>query len=323
MKIAFTICSNNYLAQAKVLGDSLLEHNPEYAFFICLCDARHPDAAYELLLPHTIVDAGSLGIEKFDEMNEKYTIIELNTSLKPFAFSYLYTLYPEADTVIFLDPDTRLYAPLNAVERELEGNAFLLTPHILTPVELDGQTPTENTFTQFGTFNLGFLATRRNQTTDAMLDWWKRHLEANCYIRPGKGVFVDQLPMNLAPVLFEHVAVSRNPGCNMAPWNHHERRLTLRDGRYFVNDANRLVFYHFSKFKPGAWNSAEGFKGGFSRAYKGDPEIFHAFCRDYEALLLLNGYERLANIPCAFSRKDSPRKKPAPRVVRMIAKWLQ
>ena len=38
MKIIFTICSNNYLAQAKALGDSVLQTNPDYTFFIGLVD---------------------------------------------------------------------------------------------------------------------------------------------------------------------------------------------------------------------------------------------------------------------------------------------
>ncbi len=37
-KIALTICSINYLAQAKSLGDSLLKHNPEYTYLIGLVD---------------------------------------------------------------------------------------------------------------------------------------------------------------------------------------------------------------------------------------------------------------------------------------------
>jgi len=37
-KLAFTICSANYLAQAIALGDSLLQHNPSYTFVIGLVD---------------------------------------------------------------------------------------------------------------------------------------------------------------------------------------------------------------------------------------------------------------------------------------------
>jgi hypothetical protein len=37
-KFAFTICSINYLAQAKVLADSLKKTNPDYEFVIGLCD---------------------------------------------------------------------------------------------------------------------------------------------------------------------------------------------------------------------------------------------------------------------------------------------
>ena len=38
MTIAFTICSINYLAQARTLGDSLKATNPDVRFFIGLVD---------------------------------------------------------------------------------------------------------------------------------------------------------------------------------------------------------------------------------------------------------------------------------------------
>ena len=47
MKIGFTICSNNYLAQAKILQTSFLVHNPDYKFFIGLVDQLDPAINYK------------------------------------------------------------------------------------------------------------------------------------------------------------------------------------------------------------------------------------------------------------------------------------
>jgi hypothetical protein len=38
MKVAFTLCSLNYMAQAKTLADSFHEYNPEWHFVIGLVE---------------------------------------------------------------------------------------------------------------------------------------------------------------------------------------------------------------------------------------------------------------------------------------------
>jgi len=43
MKIIFSICSNNFLAQAKTLVDSLSRFAPEYKIFIILVDKQNSE----------------------------------------------------------------------------------------------------------------------------------------------------------------------------------------------------------------------------------------------------------------------------------------
>jgi hypothetical protein len=45
-EIIFTLCSNNYLAQAKTLGDSVKKFNPDVLFVIGLVDKLHPEIDY-------------------------------------------------------------------------------------------------------------------------------------------------------------------------------------------------------------------------------------------------------------------------------------
>ncbi len=89
MRIAFTLCSNNYLAQAKTLGDSLIEHNPDYEFVIGLVDRKRDDVDYDFFRPHGIIEIEEIGIPKFAELGKRYGIIELNTAVKPFLFQHL------------------------------------------------------------------------------------------------------------------------------------------------------------------------------------------------------------------------------------------
>ena len=61
MKIAFTLCSINYLAQAKTLGDSLLTHNPEYTFIVGLVDKLIPDARLQSF-PYQLVQVSDMDL---------------------------------------------------------------------------------------------------------------------------------------------------------------------------------------------------------------------------------------------------------------------
>ena len=51
MIVVFTLCSGNYLAQAKTLALSVLEHNPKCHFVIGLVD-RLPDGVDQIGRAH-------------------------------------------------------------------------------------------------------------------------------------------------------------------------------------------------------------------------------------------------------------------------------
>ena len=73
MNLVFTICSNNYLAQAISLGASLLRHNPDYIFKIGLVDRRNEMIQYDQI-PYELVEVEKIGISDFDDMFKRYSI---------------------------------------------------------------------------------------------------------------------------------------------------------------------------------------------------------------------------------------------------------
>lgn len=316
-KIIFTICSNNYLAQAKTLGDSILKQNPDYNFIIFLCDKKNSKIDYSFLKPHQIIEVYEIGIKNFNEMVSKYNIIELNTSIKPFAFYYLFKTYKDAEYVMYFDPDTYVFNKLKAVEEELKDNSILLTPHIYTPIEFDGETPTENTFTQNGIYNLGFLALRKNEEIYKLIDWWMRRLEINCYNNPKEGIFVDQLPMNFAPIFFKNVKISENWGLNMAPWNLHERTLTMKDDKYYVNDKFPLIFYHFSNYNP---NNPDLLSTHYTRVTFENNNILKKAYDTYKKEIISNNYNNLFKIECFYKSSQKNRNKSK---IKIIIKYVK
>ena len=133
-KVVLTICSINYLAQANSLGESLLEHNPDYSFEIGLVDRLDKSDIPSADLPnYTLLELHQIGIPDFEDMCDRYNITELNTAVKPFYLQYIYKNYPEVEILHYFDPDIIVFQPLLEIEKGLENNSLFLTPHILSP----------------------------------------------------------------------------------------------------------------------------------------------------------------------------------------------
>ena len=227
MKIIFTICSNNYLAQAKALGDSILQTNPDYHFFIGLVDTLSPEINYEIEIGHPIILINELNILDFDSLWKKYNIIELNTCVKPFYLEYFTKKYPDLTHLMYFDPDTFIFGSLADIETELNNNKeIILTPHILSPIPLDDKSPSENIFLNYGIYNLGFIGIKNPKNNLSFFKWWGERTYKIGYNKVAQGLFVDQLWMNLTPLYFDNTVISKNFGLNMAPWNLHERFIT-------------------------------------------------------------------------------------------------
>ena len=96
MTLAFTLCSINYLAQARTLGDSLKRTNPHIRFIIGLVDRLDVAQVPEDKLPDfELLELHRIGVDGLDQMCEHYNITELNTAVKPYFFRYFFEKVPE------------------------------------------------------------------------------------------------------------------------------------------------------------------------------------------------------------------------------------
>ncbi len=114
------------------------------------------------------------------------------------------------------------------------------------------------------------------------------------------GLFVDQKWMNLAPGLFEHIAILRHAGCNMAYWNLHERVLTEDAGGYLVQGANgaeQLNFFHFSGVVLDDPTVLTRNSNRFTLEDR--PDLVKLF-RDYKAAVVRNKDAALESTPYGF-----------------------
>lgn len=253
MEISFTICSANFLPYAKSLGDSLKEHNCKHNFFIFLLD-RYPNIDGSFFSPHQIITVTDIGLVNFSEMEEKYTIFELSCAMKPFIADYIFKREKECDKLFYFDSDILIFNQLSEAEKALEDCSILLTPHLISTKEFDGKIEIEKNILRTGIYNAGFFGLKKSKETNDFLEWWKYKMENYCFNDLDNGFFVDQLWLNLAVTIFTGVKLILNEGYNVAYWNLDEREITLRNGKYFVNETCPLVFYHFSGFDLDAEN---------------------------------------------------------------------
>lgn len=296
MTVVFTICSNNYLAQAKALGDSLLKHNPSYRFTICLVDRLSSAVDYGFFKPYEIITIEEIGIEGFDEMAERYDITELNTSVKPFIFDFLFKRSEAVEAVIYIDPDIMVYDAFTDIDDALKKSNFVLTPHFFTPI-LDEYRLNEQDILNAGIYNLGFIAVKRSGELQKFLNWWMSKLKTHCYIKFEYGLFVDQIWINFVPLYFEKVEILRHLGHNVAYWNLHERIVSDSNDKFRINDTFPLVFFHFSGYNTRKTDVISKYQNRFK--FEDRKDILPLFQR-YTNTVTLNRHDEFSKIGCYF-----------------------
>lgn len=222
---------------------SVQAHDPGIDVAILVVDRKRPvtvaGGGIELIW------AEDTGFRDYPQASFKYNIIELNTALKPHVAT---TLLERYEKVVYLDPDICTFNSLAPILDDLDWHSVLLSPHALAPFEDDAR-PSDVDLLRFGAYNLGFFAVRRCDSARALLYWWDRQCQDQCWYEPALGFGVDQKWMDLAPAFFEGVGITKHPGINVAFWNLHERRI-VRDGagQWMVNGTHPLIFVHFSSY---------------------------------------------------------------------------
>ncbi|MDR6940416.1 hypothetical protein [Mucilaginibacter pocheonensis] len=245
--IAFTICSNNYLAHAKTLGDSFLQYHPGSKFIIGLVDKFNAQLDNSLFSDFELIPVDSLNIPEFDSLNLKYNITELNTAVKPSYFHYIFKKY-SPQKLLYIDPDILIQSSLTEVSDILESKNIVITPHILSPID-DDYAPTDYHTLRGGVFNLGFIALSNYSKVKDFLDWWHQRVIKYGFSDFGRSMFYDQLWINFVPCFYDNFHILKHPGYNVANWNLHERQLSKSiDQTFMINNEYPLRFFHFSSY---------------------------------------------------------------------------
>jgi hypothetical protein len=115
-----TICSKNYLHYARTLMGSLRAAHPEWAPYVLLVDELRGevDPAGE---PFTVVEVSALPLPSPAQFLFRYTILEVNTAVKPWLLEWLFDQEEGFDRVVYLDPDILVYSGSRTSSRPWTG----------------------------------------------------------------------------------------------------------------------------------------------------------------------------------------------------------
>jgi glycosyltransferase involved in cell wall biosynthesis len=286
----FSIVSPNYRHYVRVLMESLRLHQPEWDRFVLLVGDSGNAVTEELFEP---VPLDALALPSRRQFFFRYTILELNTAMKPWMFEHLFAR--GYDRVVYLDPDIRLYSPLAEIDGAPDETFLMLTPHLTGPIHGDDH-PSERTILQAGTYNLGFIAVSRRPALHHFLNWWQEKLEFQCVVDTARGIFVDQKWIDLTPGFFDGVTILRHDGYNVAYWNLGQRTVRAEGDNVTVN-GQPLRFFHFSGFDPSTASMVSKHHFALRVAEVGDAR---KLIRDYNADVRKAGYASFRNARYAF-----------------------
>lgn len=296
--LACTIVANNYLAYARAFTRSFLARHPEGKVCVLIVDRPQPGHRYEDE-PFAVTFAHELGIEGFPHFAFRYSILELNTAVKPYFLRHLHRTLG-CDRICYFDPDILILGDLADLYARLGRVDAVLTPHLTAPLD-DDKVPSEREILLSGVHNLGFLGISFNERTLPFLDWWARRLYRECLHQVERGLFVDQRWMDLAPSFLGAVEILRDPGYNMAYWNL-PHRVAARGGDGWTVNGVPLRFFHFSGYDFRRPELISKFQNRFT--FKDRPDVAPLF-RLYADSIAREGQETVHHYPYRYGRFDN------------------
>ncbi len=184
-----------------------------------------------------------------------YDLVELQTTLKPFAFQYTFKELG-ATAALYLDNDIWVTDSLGEIQHHLTHRSCVITPHYSSPVPEDGKRQEDKDVLASGVFNFGFVSFSNTKASAGFLNWWAEKLSKYGFAVIEKHMFYDQNWGMFIPAFFDHedYFVIRDLRYNVAYWNLHERGAGLHlkeDGYPYLENPKtqmdeRVVFMHFS-----------------------------------------------------------------------------
>lgn len=302
-----TICTIRQLPQAFALADSFVQYaakKPTPVLIGLADDSTHLPSGF--VSPYPLLPIRELlPAEQLMTLSAIYTPTEFAAACKPLLLAEAFRRYPDADSILYADPNIQFLAPLTPIwEQFISANA-LLTPFI-TRNPQDAYWPDEKFFQNVGLYSADFLALRRSSETDRLLAWWDDRVRERAYVDFCAGLCLDQLWLMHVPVFFRNTVVLRNPGWHVALWNLPERSLRQEGGNWKVDGpAGKNQPLLFLNMK-GILNPDEGFFPHQNRFHLSDRADVSNLLTVYRQSLSRYEDLQVKDIRPAYGQKPEP-----------------
>jgi hypothetical protein len=218
-RVVATVLTASRASGARVLAESLARHHPGLPLVGALIGPPPPGG-----LPFPTVPADALGGLGGDD------VMAISCALKPALVAHL--LDAGHRSVLYLDPDQWLLAPIPDVLERVAAHAMVLTPHLVRPHDARR----ELMVLESGAYNAGLVGCAERPETRRFLAFWADRIRRHPEVAPGRGLNYDQRWLDLAPGHLADLHVLRAPDVNVGHW------------RLPIDTPPRLM--HFSGFDP-------------------------------------------------------------------------
>ncbi|GAA4333842.1 hypothetical protein [Flaviaesturariibacter amylovorans] len=247
MKAIYTTTSLSHLYKVKTFAETFIPLHPDVRFYVVLVEPldAHTTAAATALLPEAnLLFPSHLPETERASIKPDYNFFEACCAYRPFFADLLFSADYGVERLIYMDSDLLQYESIEPAFAHLQQYNFLLTPHTTAPTPLS-EVEHEIGMNRCGIYNAGFIGMKRSPETERFLQWWKDRMRQLCVVELSRGLFVDQIWLNLLPLYFEGVFIEKDPGYNVAYWNFFERPLA-RSGNRITTKGRPLRFVHYS-----------------------------------------------------------------------------
>ena len=245
MRIYVTLFDKGFLNRGLCLYRSVTKNTAAPFQFWVLC---MDDETYEILtklkLPHLRpVSHTEFENEELKTIKTTRTLEEYCWTLSAWSTWYVMEKNPEAESVTYLDADLFFYSTLEPIYTAFNGNSVMLIPHRIS----NDKKSREH---KVGRYNVGMLIFKNDISGNACLTWWKEKCIEWCYNKVESTRFGDQKYLDYFEEKFKGVFILPWKGVNLAYWNinSHKGKVLGKDGDVYIDD-DKLIFFHFSRFK--------------------------------------------------------------------------
>jgi hypothetical protein len=255
VKRAVTVITRSHLPMARVLDETMREHDDDVRLTVVLSDARAADIEGESF---EVLDPMAIGFDEreWHRRAAMYDARGLLSSLRPQAIAHL--LRNGAPAGVLLDADMVAFGSLGHLWEQAADAGVLLSPHAVQPSRgRSGHWTGEQAFLLNGTFNGGLLGVAATATD--FLNWMAARTRRDCVFDRSRALLYGQTWLNLVPALFAH-SVIRDPGINTS--------IYMLDGRDLEGDPDApridhtpVRLFHFASLLDGKQIGDEHYGG--------------------------------------------------------------